>query len=275
MEEKWVVHRIEDGMDPRYVEATTYQMRNPFSQFADGVVTELEVHCYFQHLYAAKLCPPQGRVLDVCCGRGLMIPFLRYNAQPSCYIGVDLEPKNCRWKDGADPRREKNKKTDWGFRRVFVQVNAARMAPVLKTIVQDFDLIVYTSSIEHMQPSDQQASLIQCGEVSHEDTKLYLTCPVSDEGQSGYEAQYRAHVYEPSRTELYQWLGAAGWEVIKVIGLSTKSTKWKAELQGAEYKIAQHMYNVMPRAQALPAIAALFPEVATEMAYECRRKENA
>ncbi len=80
-------------------------MRNPFRQFADGMASELDEHCYWQHAFAADLCKAGGRVLDVCCGRGLLIPFLRYRAKPSLYVGVDLHPANAPWREGADPRR--------------------------------------------------------------------------------------------------------------------------------------------------------------------------
>ena len=72
-----VVERIEPDVDPRDVLCTTYQMRNCFRQFFDGVASELDVHCYFQHAFAADLCPKSGRVLDVCCGRGLLIQAFR------------------------------------------------------------------------------------------------------------------------------------------------------------------------------------------------------
>src|ERR1700734_225930 len=112
---KIIVPRIEDGTDRREIHCTTYQMRNPFRQFADGVASELDVHCYFQHAAAADLCPPVGRVLDVCCGRGLLIPFLRYRGTPRLYIGVDIDEDNAKWTEGADPRQEEKIKTDWGF----------------------------------------------------------------------------------------------------------------------------------------------------------------
>jgi len=274
MEQKWIVEKVDDGMDRTFIQATTYQMRNPFGQFADGCATELDVHCYFQHAFAAQLCPVGGTVLDVCCGRGLLIPFLRYGGKPpSLYVGVDIHPANARWKDGRDPRRESQTKADWGFKLVFVQSNVAKMAaPILAAVTEKpFDLIVYTSSIEHMQPSDQQQSLKECRDLAGADTKLYLTCPVSEEGHDGYDAQYAAHVYEPTRSELLEWLSEASWEVESSIGISTKSTHFRKVLRSEALKTAEHLYSVMPRAQALPSIAALYPECATEMAYVCRR----
>lgn len=272
MDDRWIVPKVEDGMDRESIYATTYQMRNPFSQFADGVVTELEVHCFFQHQYAANLARIGAKVLDVCCGRGLLIPFLRYNGHPpALYVGVDIEPRNARWRENRDPRRESNVKDDWGFNRIFMKSDVASMAKPIQVGLKchPFDLIVYTSSIEHMQPKAQQQSLVECHELGAEGTVLYLTCPVSDEGETGYDAQYAAHVYEPTRSELTEWLGFAGWQIRKGIGLSTKSTKFRQVLTGHDLEQAELMYDAMPRAQALPAIAALFPHCATEMAYVC------
>ncbi len=88
-------------MDRAEVHCTTYQMRNFFKQFADGVISELDVHCYAQHMTAASLLPKDGVVLDVCCGRGLLIPLLRYRGKAvGGYVGVDIAPKNAVWRDG-------------------------------------------------------------------------------------------------------------------------------------------------------------------------------
>lgn len=273
---KPIVPRIEDGMDRREVLCTTYQMRNMFRQFYDGVAGELDAHCYFQHQAAADLCKAGGTVLDVCCGRGLLIPFLRYTAKPSVYVGVDIHAKNARWKDGADPRREKDTK-DWGFPCVFVESNVDCMAKVIQHknagawITTTYDVIVYTSAIEHMQPKSQQKSLKECGKLAHSKTLLYLTCPVTPPGRDGYDAQYRAHVYEPSDAELRKWLTAAGWQVDSVVGLSTKVTHVKQTLKGKKLQVALRLLKQLPRLQALTTIPAVFPETALEVAYVCSR----
>ena len=269
-----IVYKIEDDIDPKTVTATTYQMRNPFRQFADGVAGELDTHCYFQHAAAADLCPVGGRVLDVCCGRGLLIPFIRYRAKPSLYCGVDIEPKNARWKDGADPRREKEQKTDWGFDRVFVESNVGNMAEPVRNAIgpEPFDLVVYTSAIEHMQIDDQKTSLMQAAELSRDGAYLYLSFPVTEPGRDGYDTQYAAHVYEPKETEIRDWLKSAGWIVKRRIGLCTKTGVFKKKLNGANLRGAEYINGIQPRAQALCTIAALYPDAATELAYICQKK---
>jgi len=276
--EKKIVPKIEEDMNPRDVLCTTYQMRNPFRQFFDGVITELDVHCYMQHAFAADMMPKKnGKVMDVCCGRGLMIPFLRYrNRMPSLYVGVDIHKTNAVWREGErkDPRRPKDIKDDWGFERVFVESNVATMTdPVRKklggTLGNGFDLVIYTSAIEHMQPSDQQKSLKCAYDLTRKGGQLYLTCPVSRDDKSGYDTQYKAHVYEPTMGELKQWLAAAGWKIQRQIGLCSKVSSFRKILKGADLRGAEYIMSIMPRQQALPTIGALYIKAADEMALVC------
>lgn len=278
------VSKIEEGMDRREVDCTTYQMRNPFKQFFDGVASELDVHCYLQHAAAADLCGKGARVLDVCCGRGLLIPFLRYRGNaPGLYVGVDIEPKNARWKDGADPRKESvTKEGGWGFPLVFVESGVDAMAEKVRASVDrhnfgpqpfGFDLVVYTSAIEHMQPAAQAASLGECAKLSSDSTLLYLSCPITAPGRSGYDAQYAAHVYEPTEDELKDWLRSSGWRILKRTGLCTGAKAFRALLSGDDLEQAEKVYRDMPREFALPVIAHLFPRCAQEVAYVCGRRK--
>lgn len=276
-----IVPKIKDGMDPRSVLCTTYQMRNCYRQFSDGVANELDAHCYFQHAAAADLCPKGGAVLDVCCGRGLLIPMLRYRAKPDpcVYVGVDIHPSNAKWKDGADPRKSATEKPDgWGFPCVFVHSDVAEMAPptfsATRSVIPDFigfDLVVYTSAIEHMQPKGQAASLVQSRRLTKHGGKMYLSCPVThpDPDRTGYDTQYAAHVYEPTMDELLQWLAFAGWRVDRTVGLCTKATIFRERLTGAQLEYAENIYRDMPREQALPTIGYLFPDTACEVALYC------
>ncbi len=269
-----IVNRIEDNTDPREVLCTTYQMRNPFRQFYDGVASELDSHCYYQHAYAADLCPKGGRVLDVCSGRGLLIPFLRYRGKkPSVYVGVDIKPTNAVWRLGKDPRRPTEQK-EWGFPLMFVESNVAEMSGPVRNAAGDlpFDLIVFTSSIEHMQPEAQRDTLVNCAKLSKPGTTLYLTCPVTESGRSGYETQFRAHVYEPTENELKDWLDAAGFAIHRRIGLCTTVTRFRAALTGSALLGANYLYEIMPRQQALPTIAAMYPQCATEIGYLCHKR---
>lgn len=288
MSDRKVVMRIEEGMDREEVYATTYQLRNPFHQFSDAFASELDTFNYFNLAFSADMVPRGGTVLDVCSGRGLLIPFLHYRQrQCDTYVGVDIHPPNAIWKDGRDPRRRgvkcpscsfdigNSEMGEWGINLVFVASAAEEMIEamaVVDGVPAAFDHISYTSSIEHMQPEAQARSLIATGKLANPDTTLYLTCPVTEEGRSGYDAQYAAHVYEPTEKELREWLAASGWEIDEIRGLLTKVSIVKERLSGAKLERAKDLLRLNPRQFALPMIAALFPETATEKGYICRRK---
>lgn len=93
--DKEIVYRVEDGMDREKILCTTYQMRNFYMQFRDGFFTNLDVMNYIQHLAAAHMAKKGMNVLDVCCGRSLMLPLLRYYAKDiASYTGVDISKAN-------------------------------------------------------------------------------------------------------------------------------------------------------------------------------------
>lgn len=271
---KKIVKKVEADMDRGDILCTTYQMRNFFRQLADGVASELDVFSYMQHAYAADLCKTNHRVLDVCCGRGLILPFLRYRKNiPSLYCGVDICKDNVVWAEGFDPRRGSKVVKDWGFECRFVEADVSEMVTSFDANdLKSFDLIVYTSAIEHMHPDAQRKSLVECEKLARGSGLLYLTCPVTEESQNGYDCQYAAHVYEPTINELSGWLGDAGWHIGRKIGLVTKTTRVNEILSGNQKDIFDKLKKLMPREQLLPTIATLFPECATEMAFVCWKK---
>src|SRR5215472_14447002 len=179
MTDRKVVHRVEDGMDRQEIEATTYQMRNPFKQLRDGFFTALDVFNYLHHHWIARQARRGDWVLDVCCGRGIMLPLLRYHApEIRGYCGVDIEPRNAEWltkrvTDGRDlaslraPRKAVpagepptgepftyTRETYYPFETHFVESNVASMFDAVEAYWPNhfprFDLIIYTQSIEHM-----------------------------------------------------------------------------------------------------------------------------
>jgi ubiquinone/menaquinone biosynthesis C-methylase UbiE len=91
---KKIVHKIEPGMNPQDILCTTYQMRNMYKQLHDGFFTDLDVMNYIQHHQIVNRIKKGNRVLDVCCGRGLLLPLLRYLKKDiASYTGVDINPK--------------------------------------------------------------------------------------------------------------------------------------------------------------------------------------
>src|SRR5690606_34000796 len=61
----------------------------------DGFFSSLDVMNYIQHHAAVQRMRKGWRVLDVCCGRGLLLPLIRYH-RPTIkeYVGVDISEKN-------------------------------------------------------------------------------------------------------------------------------------------------------------------------------------
>ena len=97
MKEKKIVKKIEEGMDPQDVLCTTYQMRNFYMQFRDGFFSNLDVMNYIQHHAVALMAKKGMNVVDVCCGRSLVLPLLRYYARDiNSYTGVDICETNIR-----------------------------------------------------------------------------------------------------------------------------------------------------------------------------------
>lgn len=95
--DKDIVYRVEDGMDREKILCTTYQMRNFYMQFRDGFFTNLDVMNYIQHLAAAHMAKKGMNVLDVCCGRSLMLPLLRYYAKDMTEPARSHKPRSFRF----------------------------------------------------------------------------------------------------------------------------------------------------------------------------------
>lgn len=314
MTDREVVHRVEDGMDRQEIEATTYQMRNPFKQMRDGFFTALDVFNYMHHHHIAKAFAKKGNlVLDVCCGRGIMLPLLRYHApEIAGYVGVDIAPKNAEWltkrvtdgKDLAsipasrearpvgDPRGDSGEPftytvdSYYPFPTWFVESNVADMAvPVREELGEDaaFDLIIYTQSIEHMHPEAGYRSLEQCAYLAGPGCRLVLSGPNTPPDQDGYDARYRAHVYEWKREELLDALGDAGWRVEREWGLTIGKralgnailrTERDSRSATLNQDTIEALQACVPTEWLMPVLAPLFPEDCDEIAILATRDDQ-
>jgi SAM-dependent methyltransferase len=269
---KRLVHRVEDDMDRRELYATTYQMRNFYRQLGDGFFQPLDVMNYIQHHQVAKWCKPGTRVLDVCCGRGLLLPLLRYYAPKiGRYVGVDIKPGNAIF---TDRRVTDGKPVEEGYYRFpvdLVEADAAEMAgPLRERGLGEFDLIVYTSAIEHMNRPVGTATLGQCREVVAPHGSLVLTTPRTPEGKDGYDTQYRAHIYERTRAELLEDLAATGWAVIAEWGIFATMTDIRAVAKGQGLlPFINRLARFVPSEWLAPMLAPMFPDVAKEIAFMC------
>lgn len=272
MEEKGptqIVHRIEDGMDRMDVIATTYQMRNFYRQFADGFFTAIDVMNYIQHHQIVKMCKKGMDILDVCCGRGLLLPMLRYYVKDlGSYTGVDIRKENATFQKKRVTDGKPLEDGYYPFPVHFVHSNVAEMS---KHISRTFDFIIYTSSIEHMHKDMGQASLQECRKLSHPGTMLFITCPNTPEDGDGYQTQYRAHVYEWKRSELISGLKNAGFSILTEFGLLMDKRTLRNEMEeiGA-LPIFERLEQCIPTEWLAPMLSPLFPYAAKEIGFLAR-----
>ena len=196
-----IVYKNDGSIPVQDILCTTYQMRNFYMQMRDGFFTNLDVMNYIQHFKAVQMMNKDDVVLDVCCGRGLLLPMMRYYAKNiKEYIGVDIEPKNIQSKYKNICNNKKiNPDTHYPFKTKWVISNVADMSKKIKTKVS---FIVYTSSIEHMHKDHGEQSLAECAKLLQKGGKMLISCPNTPEGQDGYDTRYKAHVYEWKLKEL-------------------------------------------------------------------------
>lgn len=217
--EKKIVHKIEEGMDPQDVLCTTYQMRNFYTQFKDGFFGNLDVMNYIQHHKAALLAKKGMNVVDVCCGRSLMLPLLRYHAKDiNSYTGVDISEANIREaKKGASSKvlKEEDLESYYPFKTNWILSNVAEMTKHIKAGFADF--VIYTSALEHMHKDVGYQSLVECHKIMNNNSIMFLSCPNTP--GNGYDTQYAAHVYEWGYDELKEALDKIGFEIKQEVGL--------------------------------------------------------
>jgi len=270
---KKIVLKIEDGMDPRDVLCTTYQMRNFYKQMHDGFFSVLDIMNYIQHHQIVKWCKNGSEVLDVCCGRGLLLPMLRYQRKDiKGYTGVDIKKENATFMRSRVTDGKELSEDYYPFPVSFVQSNVARMA---KKLDKKFDFIVYTSAIEHMNKDHGVVSLQQCFKLLTKKGRLILTCPNTPEERSGYDTQYKAHVYEWKRSELITELDKAGFEVLHEYGVLISRKDLMQAVAGTQLEdTITKISEFIPSEWLLPVFAPLFPSVSKEIGFVCKRKEK-
>lgn len=268
MKNRLIVNKITEDLNPSEVYCTTYQMRNFYAQFADGFFSSLDVMNYIQHQAAVNKMKKGWRILDVCCGRGLLLPLIRYYKRDiSEYVGVDISETNIK----EQTRRSGIKKIEdmesyYPFKITHIIESTEDMDACLEK--NSFDFIVYTSAIEHMQKEIGYKSLQSCFDVLKPGQEMFLSCPNTDDKQDPYDTQYAAHVYEWGINELRAAVKEIGFEITEEYGLVAKVRdfeKWissqKQDIQDHYFKLKQYLPN-----QWLMAYASiLYPEAAAEI----------
>ena len=264
---KRVVYKNDGSVPVNDILCTTYQMRNFYQQFRDGFFDSLDVMNYIQHYKAVQMMKTDDVVLDVCCGRGLLLPMMRYYAKDiKKYIGVDIAEKNikakykniCNNKD-IDPEQHYPFQTEW------VISNVAEMSDKIE---DEISFIVYTSSIEHMHKKHGEQSLVECSKLLKKNGKMFLSCPNIPEGQDGYDTHYKAHVYEWKLRELKEALRNNGFEVEKEFGLVGKKSELNNLFKNIPQPISKFfepIFDYLPNKFLTPFLFIPFPQLATEV----------
>lgn len=272
--EKKIVYRVEDGMNRQGILCTTYQMRNFYDQFRDGYFTNLDVMNYIQHFAAAQMAKKGANIVDVCCGRSLMLPLLRYYAKEiGSYTGVDISRKNIEEAmRGAVKKTLKPEELSsyYPFRVSWKLCNVAEMTKAIPENSADF--VIYTSAIEHMHKDDGFASLKECWKIMKPGARMFLSCPNTP--GNGYNTQYRAHVYEWGYDELKQALNELGFKIKQEVGLVMGGREMDAfyETQPTEIKqFYQTMRNYVPTAWLTAIMSIPFPKASKEILFIVER----
>jgi len=277
MKERKIVYKIDEGIDPSEVYCTTYQMRNFYAQFADGFFSSLDIMNYIQH-HAAVLKMKKGwRVLDVCCGRGLLLPLIRYyKSNISEYVGIDISKTNI----GEQLRRSGIKKIEdikeyYPFTVSHVIGSVEDMNQYFEP--DSFDFIVYTSSIEHMQKRVGYRSLKRCFEILKPGQEMFLSCPNTTDKKNPYDTQYAAHVYEWDINELRNAIERIGFEIKEEYGLVAKVRdfeKWVNKQNEEIKKRYQELKKYLPTPWLMAFFPILYPESAAEVLLVIEKPKN-
>lgn len=262
-----IVKKIEEGIHPSEVYCTTYQMRNFYAQLADGFFSSLDVMNYIQH-HAAVLRMKQGwRILDVCCGRGLLLPLIRYyKANIAEYIGIDISQTNI----NEQTRRSGVKLIDdmeeyYPFKITHIIESVEDMGDMIPH--NSIDFIVYTSAVEHMQKEAGFKSLEHCFSLLKVGSEMFLSCPNTKNKKDPYDTQYAAHVYEWDLDELRDAVKSIGFVIKKEYGLVGKVRDFEQWI--ASRKEVKDWYNslkeYLPNQWLMSFVPILYPEAAAEI----------
>lgn len=274
--EEKIVHRIEEGEDPRLVYCTTYQMRNFYAQMADGFFSSLDIMNYIQHHSAVTRMKKGWRILDVCCGRGLLLPLIRYyKSDIKEYVGVDIEEKNINEqlrKSGI--KKIEDTKEYYPFKITHRIGSVEDMDEFFKP--DSFDFIIYTSSIEHMQKQAGEKSLENCYKLLKSGHEVFLSCPNTSDKKDPYDTQYKAHVYEWGLDELKTTVKNIGFKIYQEFGLVSKVKEFekKAYQEPGLWEWYKSLKQYLPTPWLMSLVSVLYPEMSSEILLVLRKAKN-
>lgn len=257
---KKIVYKVTDNMDKSDILCTTHQMDDFYVQFNGGQIKESGVMNYIQHLAAALMPGKDSTILDVCCGRSMILPLLQHHSNKiKKYIGLDISKKNL---------KEARVYANCNFECEWIQANAIRLSNFFKNKKMDF--IIYTSALEHMHPNDGIRSLKECFKILKKDGLLFLSTPNTDSG--GYNTRYRAHIYEWNYDELRKCLKQIGFKIKNEFGiLADDEKKLKKQMfkkYGHEaWKYYQDIKKYIPSIFLTSFMAVPFPKISKEILF--------
>ena len=271
---KKIVYRVEDDMDRNEILCTTYQMRNFYSQFRDGFFSNLDVMNYIQHFKAAQMAKKGMNIVDVCCGRSLMLPLLRYYAKDiASYTGVDICETNIKEAMRGASHRISLEELKNGYYPFRVEWKLGNVANIANFIAKDFaDFVIYTSALEHMHPDMGAQSLRECFKIMKKGALMFLSCP-NTEG-NGYNTQYAAHVYEWGYNELKRTLCDIGFIIEQEIGLVMGAREMDAFFRTQPQDIQDFYTDIssyLPKTWLTVFMAIPYPQASKEILFIVRK----
>lgn len=242
-------------------------MDNFYHSFSKGIVKTSGVMNYIQHLYIAQNINAYSDVLEVCCGRCLLVPLLnRYANNISSYVGIDISADNLR------EAKKTIKKLDIKFP---IDIHEMDVTKLTKQLNRKFDTIVYTSSIEHMSKENGILSLENVYDKMRNNGILYLSSPRTRVVEPR-KLQYKVHVYEWEKEELELEMVKCGFDIVDRIGLLSEDINVLLsniqEKYGTQTKeLIEEILNKIPREFVEPVITSAFPCLSKEILYVCKK----
>lgn len=275
-----IVYKITDEINPSDVYCTTYQMRNFFAQFADGFISSLDIMNYIQHHKCVTMMRKGDQILDVCCGRGLLLPLIRYYKKNiKSYTGIDIHKLNIdEQKRRSGIKKINNMNIYYPFDINHILCSCEDMDKQLKH--NSYDIIIYTSAIEHMQKDIGYKSLENCFNLLKQDGTLILSCPNTQDKKDPYDVQYAAHLYEWDLNELTSALIQIGFNIYDVFGLVGKVKNFEKYIESIknknpiEYSMYYRFKDYLPTPWLMSFFPILYPEAAAEVMIFGGKKEN-
>lgn len=249
------------------------QMDDFYAALAVGEVTPTGIMNYLQRLLITERCRPGDRVLDVCCGRGLQLPVLyRYRPDLTSYVGLDISPENLA--EAAARQASLDAVHPRDFPIEFHQCDVALSWPE----IGPFDVVIYTSALEHLPRELGVASLRHTAAALASDARLYLSTP-NTPGEPPRTLQHRVHIYEWSHQELTAVLNEVGLVVDDVVGILPPSQKETEAVVAERYgcgavEFYRHLREYAPDALLGPVVATALGGAATEVLYICMRRPS-